>query len=101
MCAREPSGWLTGPFGILDDLPPGLAGEELRAYVAADLAPLVRFVREGWIEVRHVAEPGAEATVVPLEGLRDAFGDRELRCDDQEDQGIGRWRGRWSGPQRR
>ncbi|WP_457034192.1 hypothetical protein [Kitasatospora sp. P5_F3] len=40
VCAMEMSGWLTGPFGILADLPSGPAGEELRAYVAADLAPL-------------------------------------------------------------
>ncbi|MFE2412150.1 hypothetical protein ACFXDE_27770 [Kitasatospora sp. NPDC059408] len=89
VCAMEASGWLTGPFGILDDLPSGLAGEELRAYVAADLAPVVRFVREGWIEVRHVAEPDAEATVIPLEDLLDAFGNRELRCDDRDDWGVG------------
>ncbi|MFJ9846072.1 hypothetical protein ACIRYZ_37670 [Kitasatospora sp. NPDC101155] len=89
VCAMELSGWLTGPFGILGDLPPGLAGEELRAYVAADLAPLVRFVREGAIEVLHVAEPDAEATIVPLEDLLDAFGDRELRCDDRDDWGVG------------
>lgn len=89
VCAMELSGWLTGPFGVLGDLPSGLAGEELRAYVAADLAPTVRFVREGWIEVLHVAEPDAEATVVPLEDPLDAFGDRELRCDDRDDWGVG------------
>ncbi|MFJ9773995.1 hypothetical protein ACIRVF_22615 [Kitasatospora sp. NPDC101157] len=89
VCAMEASGWLTGPFGILADLPSGLEGEELRAYVAADLAPLVRLVREGAIEVLHVAEPAAEGTVVPLEDLLDAFGDRELRCDDRDDWGVG------------
>ncbi|MFJ8444294.1 hypothetical protein [Kitasatospora griseola] len=89
VCAMELSGWLTGPFGILADLPSGLEGEELRAYVAAELAPLVRFVREGTIEVLHVAEPDAEATVVPSEDLLDAFSDRELRCDDRDDWGVG------------
>ncbi|MFJ8623595.1 hypothetical protein ACIRD3_12230 [Kitasatospora sp. NPDC093550] len=89
VCAMELSGWLTGPFGILGDLPPGLVGEELREHVAQELAPLVRFVREGWIEVRHFAEPGTELTVVPLEDLLDAFGDRELRCDDRDDWGVG------------
>ncbi|MBD0694106.1 hypothetical protein [Streptomyces sp. CBMA123] len=89
VCAMEASGWLTGPFGILADLPSELEGEELRAYVTADLAPLVRFVREGAIEVLHVAEPAAEGTVVPLEELLDAFGDRELRCDDRADWGVG------------
>ncbi|KQV11385.1 MULTISPECIES: hypothetical protein [unclassified Kitasatospora] len=89
VCAMEASGWLTGPFGILADLPSGLAGEELREYVAADLAALVRFVREGRIEVLHVAEPDAEATVVPLEDLLDAFGDRDLRCEDRDDWGVG------------
>ncbi|MEV7213407.1 hypothetical protein AB0O31_10005 [Kitasatospora cineracea] len=89
VCAMEASGWLTGPFGILADLPAGLEGEELKAYVAAELAPLARFVREGSIEVLHVAEPAAEGTVVPLEDLVDAFGDRELRCDDRDDWGVG------------
>ncbi|GAA5021614.1 hypothetical protein [Kitasatospora paranensis] len=89
VCALEASGWLTGPFGILADLPSELEGEELRAYVTADLAPLVRFVREGAIEVLHVAEPGAEATIIPPEDLVDAFGDRELRCDDRDDWGVG------------
>ncbi|MER7755229.1 hypothetical protein [Kitasatospora sp. NPDC097643] len=89
VCAMEASGWLTGPFGILADLPSELEGEELRAYVAAELAPVVRFVREGAIEVLHVAEPTAEGTVVPLEDLLDAFGDRELRCDDRDEWGIG------------
>ncbi|MFK0192813.1 hypothetical protein [Kitasatospora sp. NPDC090308] len=88
-CAMEASGWLTGPFGILGDLPSGLEGEELRAYVALELAPLVRLVREGAIEVLHVAEPAAEGTVVPLEDLLDAFSDRGLRCDDRDDWGVG------------
>ncbi|MET8630972.1 hypothetical protein ABZW30_46080 [Kitasatospora sp. NPDC004669] len=89
VCAMEASGWLTGPFGILADLPSGLEGEALRAYVAADLAPLLRFVREGMIEVLHVAEPGAEGTVIPLEDLSGAFSDRKLRCDDRDDWGVG------------
>ncbi|WP_344076424.1 hypothetical protein [Streptomyces crystallinus] len=45
VCAMELSGWLPGPFGILSDLPPGLAGEELRAYVAEDLAPPAPWAR--------------------------------------------------------
>ncbi|AYG78215.1 hypothetical protein DWB77_00322 [Streptomyces hundungensis] len=85
VCAMEASGWLTGPFGVLADL----AGEELRAYVAAQLAPLLRLVRAGMIEVLHVAEPDAEATIIPPADLLDAFGDRELRCDDGDDWGIG------------
>ncbi|GAB7187429.1 hypothetical protein ATKI12_7260 [Kitasatospora sp. Ki12] len=89
VCAMEASGWLTGPFGILADLPSGLEGEELRAYVAADLTPLVRLVREGVIEVLHVAEPHAEVTIIPLAELLDAFSDRELRCDDRDDWGVG------------
>jgi hypothetical protein len=89
VCAMEASGWLTGPFGILGDLPSELAGEELRAYVAAELAPVVRFVRDGAIEVLHVAEPDAEGTIVPPEDLLGAFGDRELRCDDRDEWGVG------------
>ncbi len=51
--------------------------------------PLVRFVREGMIEVLHVAEPDAEGTVIPSADLLDAFSDRELRCDDRDDRGVG------------
>ncbi|GAA1249204.1 hypothetical protein GCM10009665_45040 [Kitasatospora nipponensis] len=87
--AMEMSGWLTGPFGILDDLPSELAGEELRAYLAAELAPVLRFVREGRIEVLHVAQPNAGASVVPLEDLLEAFGNRELRCEDLDDWASG------------
>ncbi|MFD7645868.1 hypothetical protein ACFV4P_35105 [Kitasatospora sp. NPDC059795] len=89
VCAMEASGWLTGPFGILADLPAALEGEELRAYVAADLAPLVRFVRAGMVEVLHVAEPSAEGVVVPPADLLEAFSDRELSCDDRDDWGVG------------
>lgn len=89
VCAMEASGWLTGPFGVLADLPPGLEGEESQAYVAAELAPLLRFVREGMIEVLHAVEPDAEGTVIPSVDLLDAFSDRELRCDDRDDWGVG------------
>jgi hypothetical protein len=89
VCAMEASGWLTGPFGVLADLPAGLDGEELRTHVAAELAPLVRFVRAGMIEVLHVAEPDGESAVVPPADLLDAFSDRSLRCDDRDDWGVG------------
>ncbi|MEV0530950.1 hypothetical protein [Kitasatospora sp. NPDC050463] len=90
LCALEASGWLTGPFGIFADLPPELAGDERRAYVEAELAPLIRFVRDGSIEVHHIAQPGsADLTVVPLDRLVEAFCDRESRCDDSDEWGIG------------
>ncbi|MFC8719572.1 hypothetical protein [Kitasatospora sp. NPDC057198] len=67
-------------------------GEELRAFVAADtarLVRLVRLVRAGVIKVLHVAEPGAEPAVVPLEDLLDALCDRELRRDGGDEVEVG------------
>ncbi|MFJ1758191.1 hypothetical protein [Kitasatospora sp. NPDC088134] len=90
VCALEASGWLTGPFGHYPDLPPELAGEELRAHVAAETAVLARFARAGLVEVQHFAAPECEDfTVVPPDGLVEAFGDRALRCDDREEWGVG------------
>ncbi|KDN88212.1 hypothetical protein [Kitasatospora cheerisanensis] len=89
VCALEASGWLTGNWGVLADPPAESAGEELRAFVAAQIAPLVRFVRAGMIEVLHVPEPDAEGAVIPLKDLLDALCDRELRCDDRDDWGVG------------
>ncbi|MFD7728933.1 hypothetical protein ACFV6F_00905 [Kitasatospora phosalacinea] len=89
VCAMEASGWLTGLWGVLAEPPAELVGEELRAFVAADIASLVRLVRAGTIEVLHVAERGAEGTVVPLEELLDALCERELRCDDGDEVEVG------------
>ncbi|MFD8756008.1 hypothetical protein ACFV0O_34285 [Kitasatospora sp. NPDC059577] len=90
VCAMEASGWLTGPFGIFADLPPELTGDERRAFVEEETAPLARFVGDGSIEVHHVARPdSADFTVVPLDDLVEAFCDRELRCDDSDEWGIG------------
>ncbi|GLW56022.1 hypothetical protein [Kitasatospora phosalacinea] len=90
ICATESGGWLTGPYGIFADLPTDLAGEELRAHVAAELAPLLRCVRAGSIEVHHFADPDSEHfAVVPPDELLDAFCDREVRCDDSADRSVG------------
>lgn len=89
VCAMEASGWLTGPFGIFEDLPPELTGAERRAFVTEQLAPLIAFVAAGEIEVHHVAKGPGPSTVIPLDGLVEAFCDRELRYDDGEEWGIG------------
>ncbi|WP_354644354.1 hypothetical protein [Kitasatospora camelliae] len=90
VCAAESSGLLTGPFGIWEGLPGGLDGADREAWVEGQLAPLVPFVREGWIEVRHFAAESEDAfTVVPLEGLRAAFADPVLRHDGGSDWGVG------------
>ncbi|GLW73319.1 hypothetical protein Kpho02_56180 [Kitasatospora phosalacinea] len=89
VCAMEASGWLTGLWGVLVEPPADLAGEELRAFVAADAAPLLRLVRAGAVEVLHVAERGAEPAVVPPEDLLDALCDRELRRDDGDEVEVG------------
>ncbi|MER7770085.1 hypothetical protein [Kitasatospora sp. NPDC096140] len=86
VCAAEFSGMLTGPFGIWEDLPTELTGTELSEWVDRQLAPLLPYVREGWIEVRHFpVESGEAFTVIPLDDLRTAFADRSLRHDDRDD----------------
>ncbi|MEE1788038.1 hypothetical protein PUR71_34815 [Streptomyces sp. SP17BM10] len=90
VCASEAGGMLTGPFGILGDPPTELTGAELSAWVDRQLAPLLPFVGEGWIEVRHFAVESDDAfTVIPLDGLRSAFTDRSLRHDDGDEWGVG------------
>ena len=108
VCAVEGSGWLTGPFGIWEDLPADLDAAGRAEWVDRQLAPLLPFVRAGWIEVRHVPAAGGGAyAAVPLGELRAAFADRELRYDDGDDWGVGFtcvftyaglaiWRGGWS-----
>ncbi|MEV4560316.1 hypothetical protein AB0K51_25420 [Kitasatospora sp. NPDC049285] len=108
VCADESSGMLTGPFGIWEDLPTELTGADRTAWVERQLAPLVPFVRDGWIEVQHhAAERGDAFTVVPLDRLADAFADPALRHDDGDDWGVGLtctftyrgiavWRAGWS-----
>lgn len=60
-----------------------------QAFVDEQIAPLVPFVRAGWIEVRHVAENNSDAfTVIPLDELRTAFANPALRYQGEE-WGIG------------
>jgi hypothetical protein len=89
ICATELSGYLTGPYGIWSDPPADLDTAERRAWVGEQLAPLLPFVREGWLEVRHVWDHvDFHYTVVPLEQLLDAFSDLELRYQGDE-WGVG------------
>ncbi|MCT9092573.1 hypothetical protein N4G70_27420 [Streptomyces sp. ASQP_92] len=107
VCAAEASGMLTGPFGIWEELPAGLGGAERLAWVDQQLAPLVPFVRERWIEVQHHPDTQGDAfTVIPLDRLRSALADPAVRYEG-DDWGIGVgctftysglavWRGGWS-----
>lgn len=89
VCAYEYSGWLTGPFGIWDDLPPDLDHAARLAFVDEEMAPLLPMVRNGWIEVHHVAAAGShEYTVLPLERLREALTDPAIRYEGDE-WGVG------------
>jgi len=109
VCAYETGSMLTGAWGIWGDLPAGLDGEQLLAWVDEQLAPLVPFVRKGWIEVLHRPEEDSDSdTVIPLDRLREAFSDPVMRYDgDGGDWGVGLschftyeglavWRGGWS-----
>jgi hypothetical protein len=106
VCAAESSGMLTGAFGIMEDMPAGLSPDERLAWVDRELAPLLPFVREGWIEVQHCPGDGS-FTVIPLDGLRTAFADPVIRYEEGGEWGIGIgclftytglaiWRGGWS-----
>ncbi|MER5640021.1 hypothetical protein ABT095_24120 [Kitasatospora sp. NPDC002227] len=111
VCATEASGMLTGPYGIWADLPPGVGEAERLAVADEQLAPLLPFVREGWIEVQHRPDADSDAfTVIPLEGLRTALADPDVRYEgeDAEEWGVGVtccftyagravWRAGWSG----
>lgn len=89
ICAQEASGMLTGSFGDWPDPPAGLDAPDRQAFVDEQIAPLVPFVRAGWIEVRHVADNNSDAfTVIPLDELRTAFADPALRYQGEE-WGIG------------
>ncbi|WP_157875789.1 hypothetical protein [Peterkaempfera griseoplana] len=107
VCAAEASGMLTGPFGIWDDPPNGLDSVEHLAWVDRQLAPLLPFVRNGWIEVQHHPDERSDAfTVIPLDGLRTALTDATIRYEGDEwgigvgciftYAGLAVWRGGWS-----
>jgi hypothetical protein len=108
VCAAEASGMLTGPFGIWEDPPADLDDSERLAWVDRQLAPLLPFVRQGWIEVQHCTDESIGAfTVIPLDGLRTALADAAIRYEGDEwgvgvgciftYTGLAVWRGGWSG----
>ncbi|MFC0842186.1 hypothetical protein ACFH04_00300 [Streptomyces noboritoensis] len=107
VCAAETSGMLTGAFGIWPDPPADLGSMERLDWVDRQLAPLLSFVRNGWIEVRHTPDAASDAfTVILLGGLRSALADPAVRYEG-DDWGVGVgciftytglavWRGGWS-----
>ncbi|SOE25039.1 hypothetical protein SAMN05442782_1731 [Streptomyces sp. OK228] len=107
VCAAEASGMLTGAFGIWEDPPDDLDSAERLAWVDRQLAPLLPFVRKGWIEVQHCPDERSDAfTVIPLDGLRTALTDAAIRYEGDEwgigvgciftYAGLAVWRGGWS-----
>uniref|UniRef100_A0AAU2UY07 Uncharacterized protein n=1 Tax=Streptomyces sp. NBC_00003 TaxID=2903608 RepID=A0AAU2UY07_9ACTN len=57
---------LTGAFGIWQDPPADPGSMECLDWVDRQLAPLLPFVRNGWIEVRHLPDASSDAfTVIP------------------------------------
>ncbi|MFJ5048282.1 hypothetical protein [Streptomyces sp. NPDC088719] len=107
VCAAEWSGTLTGAFGIWEDPPDDLDSAERLAWVNRQLAPLLLFVRKGWIEVQHYPDERSDAfIVIPLDGLSTALTDSAI-CYEGGEWGIGVgciftyaglavWRGGWS-----
>jgi len=82
VCAEEGSGWFTGPFGVWEDPPPELDANQRLAWVKKQIAPLVPFVRDGWIEVRHHPVEDSDAfTVIGLNELPTALADPTIRYD--------------------
>lgn len=109
VCAAEASGMLTGAFGIWEDPPADLDAAGRLAWVERQLAPLIPFVRNGWIEVYHCPDPDSDAlTVIPLENLSGAMADPAIRHENDSDDmfvgvsctftytGLAVWRGGWS-----
>ncbi|WP_412538451.1 hypothetical protein R8Z50_21665 [Longispora sp. K20-0274] len=88
VCAAESSGMLTGSFGIWPERLAGLDAAARREQVDRELAPLLPFVRAGWIEVRHHPDGGEGYTVIPLADLDHAFADPAVR-NEGGDWGIG------------
>jgi hypothetical protein len=98
---------LTGQFGIWPDPPFGLDGAMVLEWADHQLAPLLPFARNGWMEVHHYPDEGSDAfTVIPLENLRSALADPAVRYEG-DDWGVGLtcvftyagwavWRGGWS-----
>ncbi|MFF7882163.1 hypothetical protein ACH40F_55655 [Streptomyces sp. NPDC020794] len=107
VCAAEASGMLTGAFGIWEDPPDDLDSAERLAWVDRQLAPLLPFVRKGWIEVQHCPDERSDAfTVIPLDGLHTSLTDAAIRYEGDEwgigvgciftYAGLAVWRGGWS-----
>jgi hypothetical protein len=107
VCAAEASGMLTGPFGVWEDPPNDLSGAARLDWIDRQLAPLLPFVRAGWIEVQHHPEADSDAfTVIPLGSLRSALADPTVRYEGDEwgvgvgctftYAGLAIWRGGWS-----
>lgn len=107
VCAAEASGMLTGAFRVWEDPPADLDATGRLAWVDRQIAPLLPFVRNGWIEVRHYPAAHGEAfTVIPLEELRVALCDPAVRYEGREwgvgvgcvftYAGLAVWQGGWS-----
>jgi hypothetical protein len=108
VCASEASGMLTGPFGIWEDLPTGLDERARLAWVERQIAPLLPFVREGWIEVHHCSDgESGSFDVISSDRLGSALADPDVRYDEGDEWGIGVscifthcglavWHGGWS-----
>ncbi|MEE4541393.1 hypothetical protein V2S66_05355 [Streptomyces sp. V4-01] len=107
VCAAETSGMLTGPFGIWEDPPAGLSPTQRLTWVGEQLAPLLPFVRQGWIEVQHYPDAHSDAfTVIASDELRTALADPAVRYEGDEwgvgvgciftYTGLAVWRGGWS-----
>jgi hypothetical protein len=97
------SGWLTGPFGILRSPEEEWSLEKRLAWVEPQIAPLVRWVEQGWIEVGYFPAPDAGCTVVPAGELVATLADPAVWHEDDDwgagvtccftDAGRGAWRG--------
>ncbi|MFI1073244.1 hypothetical protein [Streptomyces puniciscabiei] len=103
ICTLEVSGWLTGPFGVLQSPEEDWSLDERLAWVEPQIAPLVRWVEQGWIEVYYF--PGREEgfTVVPAGELLTTLAGPAVWHEDDDwgagvtceftDAGLGAWRG--------
>ncbi|MFI0938566.1 hypothetical protein [Streptomyces sp. NPDC021020] len=91
LCAGDAGAMLTGAFGLWEDPPDELDAARRRAWVERQIAPLLRFVRDGWIEVRHHPDGDSDTfSVIGVDSLGTALADPAVRYEgDRWGIGVG------------
>ncbi|WP_229900940.1 hypothetical protein, partial [Streptomyces capoamus] len=104
ICTAEASGWLTGPYGVLESPEDGSGRDESLAWVEPQIAPLIQWVERGWIEVHYYPGRNGSFTVIPARELLTTLAAPAVWHEDGDwgegvtceftDAGLGAWRSR-------